>query len=187
MRKILILMCGVPASGKSTVANNLAQHFEEQKAVVISMDAIREKWFGTRKCQDRGDEVYAQSVDDILSAFESCDVVIYDATNRTRKARRKLVETIYKYYDCAVYCVFMDTPLEVALDRNANRDESIQVPPAVIHRMFDTLETPREENEEYFDRVFKITPKTLDTYGDMWYNILTKQMAIIPPKRYNYV
>ena len=42
----------------------------------------------------------------------------------------------------------------------------------------------REENEEYFDRVFKITPKTLDTYGDMWYNILTKQMEIIPPRRY---
>ena len=176
MRQILILMCGVPASGKSTVANNLAQHFEEQKAVVISMDAIREKWFGTRKCQDRGDEVYAQSVDDILSAFENCDIVIYDATNRTRKARRKLVETIQKYYDCLVYCVFMDTPLEVALERNANRDKSIQVPPAVIHRMFDTLEPPREENEEYFKEIYIIYPKIFDINKEMWYNIIVNEM-----------
>ena len=176
MRKILILMCGVPASGKSTVANNLAQHFEEQKAVVVSMDAIREKWFGTRKCQDRGDEVYAQSIDDTLSAFESCDIVIYDATNRTRKARRKVVETIQKYYDCLVYCVFMDTPLEVALERNANRDKSIQVPPAVIHRMFDTLEPPRVENEEYFKEIYIIYPKIFDKNKEMWYNILVNQM-----------
>ena len=176
MRKILILMCGVPASGKSTIANNLAQHFKEQKAVVISMDAIREKWFGTRKCQDRGDEVYAQSIDDTLSAFESCDIVIYDATNRTRKTRRKVVETIQKYYDCLVYCVFMDTPLEVALERNANRDKSIQVPPAVIHRMFDTLERPREENEEYFEEIYIIYPKIFDINKEMWYNILVNQM-----------
>ena len=174
--KILILMCGVPASGKSTVANNLAQHFEEQKAVVVSMDAIREKWFGTRKCQDRGDEVYTQSIEDVLSAFESCDIVIYDATNRTRKARRKLVETIQKYYDCLVYCVFMDTPLEVALERNANRDKSIQVPPAVIHRMFDTLEPPRAENEEYFKEIYIIYPKIFDKNKEMWYNILVNQM-----------
>ena len=176
MRQILILMCGVPASGKSTVANNLAQHFEEQKAVVISMDDIREKWFGTRKCQDRGDEVYAQSIDDVLSAFESCDIVIYDATNRTRKARRKLVETIQKYYDCLVYCVFMDTPLEVAIERNANRDKSIQVPPAVIHRMFDTLEPPREENEEYFEEIYIIYPKIFDINKEMWYNIIVNEM-----------
>ena len=175
MRQILILMCGVPASGKSTVANNLAQHFGEQKAVVISMDAIREKWFGTRKCQDRGDEVYAQSVDDVLSAFKSCNVVIYDATNRTRKARRKLVETIQKYYDCLVYCVFMDTPLDIALERNVNRDESIQVPPAVIHHMSATLEPPTEE-EKYFEKIFKIIPETLDTCGDAWYNVFANQM-----------
>ena len=176
MRQILILMCGVPASGKSTVANNLAQHFEEQKAVVVSMDAIREKWFGTRKCQDRGDEVYAQSIDDVLSAFESCDIVIYDATNRTRKARRKLVETIQKYYDCLVYCVFMDTPLEIALERNANRDKSIQVPPTVIHRMFDTFEPPREENEDYFKEIYIIYPKIFDINKEMWYNIIVNQM-----------
>lgn len=174
--KILILMCGVPASGKSTVANNLAQRLEEQEAVIVSMDAIREKWFGTRKCQDRGDEVYAQSIEDTLSAFESCDIVIYDATNRTRKARRKLVETIQKYYDCLIYCVFMDTPLEVALERNANRDKSIQVPPAVIHRMFDTLEPPREENEEYFKEIYIIYPKIFDKNKEMWYNILVNQM-----------
>lgn len=175
MKKILILMCGVSASGKSTIAYNLAQYLEEQKSIIISMDNIREEMFGTRKCQDRGDEVYAQSVEDTLWAFERFNIVIYDATNRTRKARKKLVQTIHKYYDCLVYCVFMNTPLDIALDRNSNRDESIQVPPAVIHRMYDTLQPPTEE-EKYFEEIFKITPEMLDNYGDMWYNVFVNQM-----------
>ncbi len=175
MEKILIIMCGIPASGKSTVASTLIEYLNEQKSAIISMDVIREKWFGTRKCQDRGDEVYAQSVEDVLWAFEHFNIVIYDATNRTRKSRRKLVETIQKYYDCLVYCVFMNTPLEVALDRNANRDKSIQVPPAVIHRMFDTLEPPAEE-EKYFKEIYIIEPKAFDKNKDMWYNIFVNQL-----------
>ena len=43
----------------------------------------------------------------------------------------------------------MNTPIDIALERNANRDESIQVPPAVIHRMSATLESPTEQ-EKYF-------------------------------------
>ena len=174
MKKILILMCGIPASGKSTVAYNLAQ-IKKQESIIISMDSIREQWFGTRKCQARGDEVYAQSVEDALWAFEHFNIVIYDATNRTKKARKKLVETIHKYYDCPVYCIFMNTPLEVALDRNANRDESIQVPPAVIHRMFDTLEPPTEE-EKYFKEIYIIEPKIFDNSKDMWYNMFVNQI-----------
>ena len=88
MEKILILMCGIPASGKSTIASTLVEYLKEQKSAIISMDAIREKWFGTRKCQDRGDEVYAQSVEDVLWAFEHFNIVIYDATNRAKKTRK---------------------------------------------------------------------------------------------------
>ena len=172
--KILILMCGIPASGKSTTAHFLQQSIGN--APVVSMDDIREELFGTRKYQKQGGLVYDLSVGKTIRLLQERDVVIYDATNRTRKARRKLVETIQKYYDCLVYCVFMDTPLEVALERNANRDKSIQVPPAVIHRMFDTLEAPREENEEYFKEIYIIYPKIFDKNKEMWYNILVNQM-----------
>lgn len=176
MKKILILMCGIPASGKSSVAYNLAQYLEEQKSIIISMDNIREEMFGTRKCQDRGDEVYAQSVEDTLWAFEHFNVVIYDATNRTRKARKRLVKTIQKWYDCIVYCVFMNTDVTIALERNKNRNEDIQVPDEVIYRMASTLQSPIEEKEKYFEEIFKVTPELLDNYGDMWYNVFVNQM-----------
>ena len=173
MKKTLILMCGIPASGKSTVAYNLSLHLD--KAPIVSMDGIREEWFGTRKCQDKGWEVYSQSLDDVIWYFSTYDIVIYDATNRSKKARKQIVEDIQTYIDCDVYCVFMNTPIDIALERNANRDESIQVPLAVIHRMSATLEPPTEE-EKYFKEIYIIEPKVFDNNKDMWYNMFVNQI-----------
>lgn len=166
--KKLILMCGIPASGKSTIADILSVYMNN--APIVSMDGIREMLFGTRKCQKQGDLVYTLAVNKTIRLFQECDIVIFDATNRTKKAREKLIEDIQTYYDCYVYCIFVNTPVDIALDRNSNRDESIQVPPAVIHRMYNTLQPPT--NDEYsYEKIFEITPESLDIYQDLVYNI----------------
>ena len=171
--KILILMCGIPASGKSTTAHFLQQSIGN--APIVSMDDIREELFGTRKYQKQGGLVYGLSVGKTIRLLQERDVVIYDATNRTRKARKEIVKYIQQRVKCIVYCVYVATPLAIAIERNKNRDEDIQVPDAVIHRMFSTLEPPTEE-EKYFEKIFKITPETLDTCGDSWYNVFANQM-----------
>ena len=166
--KKLILMCGIPASGKSTIADILSVYMNN--APIVSMDGIREMLFGTRKCQKQGDLVYTLAVNKTIRLFQECDIVIFDATNRTKKAREKLIEDIQTYYNCYVYCIFVNTPVDIALDRNSNRDESIQVPPAVIHRMYNTLQPPT--NDEYsYEKIFEITPESLDIYQDLVYNI----------------
>lgn len=166
--KKLILMCGIPASGKSTIADILSVYMNN--APIVSMDGIREMLFGTRKCQKQGDLVYTLAVNKTIRLFQECDIVIFDATNRTKKAREKLIEDIQTYYDCYVYCIFVNTPVDIALDRNSNRDESIQVPPAVIHHMYNTLQPPT--NDEYsYEKIFEITPESLDIYQDLVYNI----------------
>lgn len=166
--KKLILMCGIPASGKSTTAKTLSAYMDN--APIVSMDDIREMLFGTRKCQQQGDMVYNLAVNRVIRLFRECDIVIFDATNRSAKARKQVIQDIQTCFDCYVYCIFMNTPLDVALDRNSNRDESIQVPPAVIHRMYNTLQPPT--NDEYFyEKIFEITPETLDIYEDLVYNI----------------
>lgn len=169
--KKLILMCGVPASGKSTIAKKLSICLNNTP--IVSMDDIRERLFGTRKCQQQGGLVYKLAVNRIIRLFRDSDIVIFDATNRTAKARKQVIQDIQDCVDCCVYCIFVNTPLDIALNRNLNRDESIQVPPAVIHRMYNTLQPPT--NEEYFyEKIFEITPETLDIYKDLVYNINTK-------------
>ena len=164
-------MCGVPASGKSTIAKKLSICLNN--APIVSMDDIRERLFGTRKCQKQGDLVYNLAVNRVIRLFRDCDIVIFDATNRSAKARKQVIQDIQTYADFDIYCIFMNTPLDVALDRNINRDESMQVPPAVIRRMYKTLQPPT--NEEYsYEEIFEITPETLDICKDLVYNINTK-------------
>lgn len=171
--RILIMMCGIPASGKSTVARNLQQLIGNTP--IVSMDDIREKLFGTRKCQKQGDLVYSLSIGKTIRLLQEKDVVIYDATNRTKEKRKEIAEYIQEYVKCIVYCVYMATPLDTAIERNKNRDKDIQVPEKVIHRMFDTLEPPTEA-EKYFKEIYIIEPKVFDNNKDMWYNMFVNQI-----------
>ena len=166
-------MCGVPASGKSTIAKNLSARLNN--IPIVSMDDIREELFGTRKCQKEGYLVYKLAVNKIIRLFNDSDIVIFDATNRFAKARKQVIQDIQDCVDCGVYCVFVNTPLDVALDRNTNRNESIQVPPIVIRRMYETLQPPTYE-EYFYEKIFEIIPETLDTCGDAWYNVFANQM-----------
>ena len=168
--KKLILMCGIPASGKSTIAKKLSICLNNTP--IVSMDDLREMLFGTRKCQKEGYLVYKLAANRIIRLFRDTDIVIFDATNRTKEARKQVIQDIQACVDCCIYCVFVNTPLDIALDRNLNRDESIQVPPIVIRRMYETLQPPT--NEEYtYKKIFEITPETLDIYKDLVYNINT--------------
>lgn len=168
--KKLILMCGIPASGKSTTATILSACMNN--APIVSMDDIREHLFGTRKCQKQGDLVYNLAVNRVIRLFRDSDIVIFDATNRSARTRKQVIQDIQDCVDCCVYCIFVNTPLDIALNRNLNRDESIQVLPVVICRMYETLQPPT--NEEYsYEKIFEITPETLDIYKDLVYNINT--------------
>ena len=69
----------------------------------------------------------------------------------------------------------MATPLDIAIERNTKRDESIQVPPAVIHRMYNSLQPPTEK-EKYFKEIYIIEPKVFDSNKDMWYNMFVNQI-----------
>ena len=173
MKKTLIIMCGVPASGKSTVARRLQQHFDH--APIISMDDIRETKFGSRADQNHNYEVYNYSIIAVVDAFKTHDVVIYDATNRTRKARKQLVNQISNYWNFDAYCVYLATDIDIAIERNEQRSEHEKVPVSVIRRMCDSLQEPTYE-EEYLKDIYKIYPETLDNSRAIVYNILVKQI-----------
>lgn len=173
MKKTLIIVCGVPASGKSTIARRLQICFDH--APIVSMDDIRETVFGSRADQSHNYEVYNYSILATAKAFESHDVVIYDATNRTRKARKQLVNELSKYWDFDTYCVYLAIDIDIAIERNAQRAEYQRVPVTTIRHMYDTLQEPTYE-EEYLKDIYKIYPETLDNSRDIVYNILVKQI-----------
>lgn len=179
MKKTLIMMCGVPGSGKSTTATRLMKYFDHP--CYFSLDQTREEMFGTRAVQAHGGDVWLWTMKKIVNAYFSHDVVIYDATNITPSNRYAVAQYLRKnnlYVD--IFCVWLNVPQGLAKERNAMRKPEERVPDRVIKDMNSRFVEPtfKEELEEQqiFKEIYKIYPETLDNSADIVYNILTKQI-----------
>lgn len=179
MKKTLIMMCGIPASGKSTVARRICRQFDHP--AYFSLDATREELFGTRKIQKCGREVWKMTMLKIVGAFREKDIVIYDATNITPERRIAVVQELLTFMrEVDIFCIYMAIGTKTAKERNKQRDKDICVPDEVINRMADEFIKP-SFNETYkgqqlFKEIYKIYPETLDNSADIVYDILTKQI-----------
>lgn len=137
----LILMCGVPGSGKSTYAKAMMQEGD----VYVSRDEIRfsmveenEPYFS------REDEVFETFISTIVMNLRDGKTVWADATHLNRKSRLKVLHEIEMYLmPHEIQILFMKTPLEVCIERNENRKGTrAYVPQEVIHNMYRALSCP---------------------------------------------
>jgi predicted kinase len=147
----LILLIGLPGSGKSTLARELQAI--DPNYVIVSTDAIRQHLFGDESIQGPWDligaevqrqlrqtisfreaDLHSQVYPDPLQIFQKpVRAVIYDATNVVRRDRRQLISTLRSLGFRHITGFWLDTPLELCLQRNQTRCR--QVPEAVIQRM----------------------------------------------------
>lgn len=166
----LIIMVGVPGSGKSTLSALM-------KGAVVSSDAIRGELFGDEDIQYDLDFAIKKnpnikdmdSESQIKAARAECNKavfgrvaycmhklleegdVIFDATNISARGRKGTLEKYKGEYDKA-FAFFFDVDVNVAKERNRKR--SRQVPEEVIDRMAKQLQKPTKA--EGFDAVFVI-------------------------------
>lgn len=145
---VLIVMCGLPGSGKSTYTKYITDsgHFE-----CVSTDQIRKRLYGDENIQGNGKEVFDTAFLQLQTFGLAKKHCVFDATNITQKARRRVVQECRNYYDLIV-CKYIDTPLEVCLHRNSQRERV--VPKEVILRMANQFTMPsREEGFDYVDTI----------------------------------
>lgn len=124
----LIVMIGLPASGKSTKANEIDRYFEEKGeggATIYSSDAIRKKLFGDENDQEHNNEVFKVLYEELIYGLAAGHAVI-DATNVTLKSRRRIFETIRQYRNkINVIAYVMTTPIETCIQRDNERDRKV--------------------------------------------------------------
>ena len=121
----LLVMIGLPGSGKTTVAQQLAP-----PPAIISTDAIRAELFGDEATQGPWPLVEARLTARLLAAKTTpgqSGPLIYDATNAVRRQRRRFIQQIRQMGFGPIYGYWLDIPLALCLARNQQR--SRQVPP----------------------------------------------------------
>lgn len=150
-RPCVLLTVGVPGSGKSTVVREFAA---ASPAAVVSPDEIRRELTGDATRQDCNDAVWDLAHLRVATALRRGGVVVVDATHTT-SAQRVLDTIEYRMMGAAaVAAVVISTPLEVAWERNANRDRA--VPREVLERMHAQLECTPPRREEGLSAVWTI-------------------------------
>lgn len=158
---LCVVMVGLPGSGKSTLAKNLhlqlKTSFEDEGIscsdfYVHSSDAIREELFGDASDQQNPklvfDTLHSRLYQDLINGYD----VVFDATNLCRKNREDFLNNIIGNLPCYTICVFVNTSLDVCLQRNALRER--KVPEEVILKMNEHMEYPA--SDEGFDYIYTV-------------------------------
>lgn len=151
----LIMLCGIPTSGKSTYVEKLKKLDHWKDAVVLSTDSYIEKE------AKRMGLTYNQVFDDVIGdatrelelqlnmAKDKGKNIIYDQTNLTIKTRRKKLLKIPSFY--ARGAAYFELSLEDALKRNGTREGKF-IPESILKRMYHQFETPtRNEDFDYVE------------------------------------
>ena len=147
-KNVLIVMCGLPASGKSTYTQWLVGSGVFYQ---VCPDLIRKELYGDENIQGDGKKVFSIAHSQIKSFGESGENVVFDATNIDRKTRKDLVKKMRPYFD-VIICKWFSTPLLTCKLRNAKRAR--QVPEEVLDSMYERFRAPMLD--EGFDLVEEV-------------------------------
>jgi predicted kinase len=154
----LMMLCGIPTSGKSTYVQKLLKIPYWSNAVVLSTDTYIEK-----EAQRLG-LTYNEIFDDVISdatrelelqfnmAKDKGKDIIWDQTNLTVKARKKKLTKIPSYYKRGI--AYFQISLEEALERNKHREGKF-IPESILKRMYHQFEIPT--TQEDFDYIEFVT------------------------------
>lgn len=148
----LIMLAGIPTSGKSTYAKKLKKMDYWGNAVVLSTDNY------IQKIAEEQQKTYNEVFDDYISeatdfmweqlkfAIHEGRDIIWDQTNLTKRTRKEKTSHIPKVYHKTV--VYFEINLKEALERNKHR-EGKMIPESVLKTMYHSFEIPN--NTENFD------------------------------------
>lgn len=132
----LVMLVGLPLSGKSTMSQQLAAEYD---ATIFNSDALREELFGDVNEQSRNNELFVELHKRIKNCLASGKSAIFDACNQHYKKRMAFLQQLNKI-PCEKICVVMATPYEECIRRSKIRDR--KVPEYVIERMYRSFDPP---------------------------------------------
>ena len=155
----LHLLCGIPASGKSTWAMKDATARLYETCIIISRDSIRKSLIGEGNYFSKEKEVFNKFIDSINSAIsEEIEHIYIDATHVSPQSRNKVLSKLKTDgKDIALFVEIFEVDKEIAITRNQKREGFARVPDEAIIKMSENWVTPRALDKEFDNFVYVLT------------------------------
>ena len=149
MTYAIMMLVGVPGSGKSTYAQETIKELEAENHTVayISRDKIR---FNALKPNDlyfdKEKAVFNEFIRQINQAIEDgFEYVIIDATHVSPVSRAKVLKKVRAPSYAALNIMVMSCSLETCIERNEKRTGIYKVPVSAIENMYKNFVYPTTE------------------------------------------
>jgi len=150
---MLIILTGIPASGKSSLAKELKRllELENESIEIVDSDEIRRKTYITNFDPSLESFIREESLVNINNHLKAGKHVISDDINYYQSMRHELKEIARKNKDI-FEIIHFDIPLEIALERNTERGEPI--PHEVIEKINEKFDAPGKKYK--WDKSFHV-------------------------------
>jgi predicted kinase len=134
-----IILSGLPGSGKSTYAAQLAQEIE---AEIVCPDTLRKEVTGSESDMSRDGYIWGSLVEERIKLIVLIrdKSVIFDATQINRKARKSITYIAKQLKNIDLECHYFEPDVKVAKFQNLKRDR--KVPENIIDNFAMRWETP---------------------------------------------
>ena len=134
----IILICGLPGTGKDTY---IKEHYKD--IPVISLDDIREEYHIDPK--DNQGVVYNKAKERAKELLRNKNEFIWNATNISTLIRSKQIN-LFHNYNANVKIIFLETSFDKNIDRNKNRIK--EVSEKIILKLLSNIDIPEMYESE---------------------------------------
>lgn len=149
--KKLIVGIGIPGSGKTAVLKDFA---ERRGYAYVCPDDIRKEVTGDASDLSKDSLVWKEAYKRVEEQLQNGNSVIFDSTFTNDKSRKEFLGLGRKWGAEKIEGVLFDIPLELAKERNQNRER--KVTEEVLEWMYKGLHKVPPEIAEGFDVIVKI-------------------------------
>ena len=153
-RPKLIILCGIPGSGKTTYATKYIS--EHSNTVHLNSDNIRKELLGDEATQGDNNLIFSRMQNRAIDGLNFGYNVIYDATNMTRKDRAGIIAVCPKF--AKIECHIIWAPIETCIERDVERKRTVGK--EVIDRMLKRFQAPYYD--EGIDEIEVILPENFN-------------------------
>lgn len=149
----LIMMVGIPGSGKSTKAKEAVKANGWE---YVSRDEVRYEYVDDKDHYfDHEKEVFKEFCLRVEKFLRAGKTVIADATFINQRSREWFIMNLGVEPE-EVYVIVVNTPFEVCMERNAAREGITRVPDSSMYAMKNKFQIPNIGVEKYINRVFMV-------------------------------